>query len=122
MKRSCYAMLVVLMLLTQACASATPATQVTSIDPLVGKWTGTVKIGPRIDFIHLTIYPDRTLIAIWADITARGTVTVSSGQASYQMSPPPQEGSILLYTGKGKPQLYLENFMGSFAATVEPQE
>lgn len=122
MKRSRYAMLAVLMLLAQACASATPATPVTSIDPLVGKWTGTVNIGRSIDFIYLTINPDRTLIASWGDITARGTVTVSDGKASYQMTPPPQEGTTLLYTGKGKPQLYLENLMGGFAATVEPQK
>jgi hypothetical protein len=49
-------------------------------DPLVGKWSGTVNIGPRIDFIYLTINPDRTLIASWADITARGTVSVSDGR------------------------------------------
>ena len=122
MQRPCYAMLAVLVLLVQACASATPATPVTSITPLVGKWTGTVNVGPRIDFIYLTINPDQTLIASWGDITARGTVTVANGKASYQMTPPPQEGTILLYTGKGKPQLYLENLMGGFAATVEPQQ
>lgn len=70
MKRARYAMLAVLMLLVQACAS-TPATPVTSMTPLVGKWTGTVNIGARIDFIYLTINPDRTLIASWGDITAR---------------------------------------------------
>ena len=107
MKRARYTMLAVLVLFVQACASATPATPVTSITPLVGKWTGTVNVGPRIDFIYLT---------------ARGTVTVADGKASYRMTPPPQEGTILLYTGKGKPQLYLENLMGGFAATVEPQQ
>src|SRR5215471_4073406 len=56
-----------------ACASATPATPVTTIDQLVGKWKGTVSVGPRVDPISLTIYPDRTLIAIWGSITARGT-------------------------------------------------
>jgi len=87
-------MLAVLMLLVQACAS-TPPTRVTGIEPLVGKWTGTVNIGPSVTTIWLPINPDRTLIATWG-----GT----------------------LYAGKGKPQLYLENLMGGFNAMVEPQK
>ena len=121
MLRLRYAMLAVGVLLVQACASTSP-TPITGIEPLVGKWNGTVNIGPRIDTIYLTINPDQTLIASWGDITARGTVTVSGGRATYQMTPPPQEGTITLYAGKGKPQLYLENLMGSFAATVNPQK
>ena len=72
-------MLAVLMLLVQACAS-TPPTPVTGIEPLVGKWTGTVNIGPSVTTIWLTINPDRTLIATWGSITAQGTVTVSGGR------------------------------------------
>jgi hypothetical protein len=102
------------------CASATPPTSVTTIDPLVGKWKGTVTVGRAVDVIYLTIHPDRTLIAIWGSITARGTVTVSGGQATYQMAPPIQEGSFKLYTDKGKRQLYMESMSGAFYATVEP--
>ncbi len=112
-------MLAVLMLLVQACAS-TPPTPVTGIEPLVGKWTGTVNIGPSVTTIWLTINPDRTLIATWGSITAQGTVTVSGGRATYQMAPPVQEGTMTLYEGKGKPQLCLENLMGGFNAMVEP--
>jgi len=108
-----------LMLLT-GCASS-PPTPITSIDPLVGKWSGTVTIGQSVGFFYLTINPDRTLIAIWGDITSRGTVSVANGQATYQMSSPPQEGSFKLYRGKGKPQLYMENMTGSFYATVTPE-
>jgi hypothetical protein len=61
---------------------------------LVGKWRGTVTVGRAIVFIYLTIEQDRTLVAIWGDITTRGTVTISGGQASYQMAPPPQEGTL----------------------------
>jgi hypothetical protein len=63
---------------------------------------------------------DRTLVASWGDITARGTVTISGGQASYQMAPPPQEGTLKLYTDKGKRQLYMENLNGLFYAVGEP--
>ena len=121
MRRFRFMMLAVLVLLVQGCASATPPTPVTSLDQLVGKWTGTVTIGRSVTFLWLTIEPDRTLIAIWGSITARGTVTMAGGQASFQMAPPPQEGTITLYTGKGKPQIYMESRDGSFYATVEPQ-
>jgi hypothetical protein len=121
MRRFRSVMPAVVLLLVQACAS-TPPTPITGIEPLVGKWKGTVNIGRSVDFIYLTINPDQTLIARWGDITARGTVSVSGGRATYQMAPPPQEGTITLYAGKGQPQLYLENLMGSFAATVNPEK
>jgi hypothetical protein len=120
MRRASRAVLAVVLVALAGCASATPATPVTTIDPLVGKWKGTVTVGRAVDFIYLTIYPDRTLTAIWGSITARGTVTVSGGQASYQMAPPIQEGSIRLYSGQGKRQLVLESMSGAFYATVEP--
>jgi hypothetical protein len=120
MKHGRFMILAVLLIILGGCASATPPTLVTSIDPLVGKWKGRVNIGRSVDFIYLTIEPDRTLIATWADISARGTVTISGGQATYQMSPPPQEGTLKLYTDNGKRQLYMENLNGAFSAVVEP--
>jgi hypothetical protein len=117
-----FVVLAVLLLLVQACASATPRTPVTSIDQLAGKWKGTVTIGPRVDFLWLTINKDRTLIAIWGDITARGTVTVSGGQATYEMGPPLQEGSLTLYVDAGgKRQINMESMNGVFYATVTPE-
>jgi hypothetical protein len=117
-----FVVLAVLLLLVQACASTTPRTPVTSIDQLAGKWKGTVTIGPRVDFLWLTINKDRTLIAIWGDITARGTVTVSGGQATYEMGPPLQEGSLTLYVDTGgKRQINMESMNGVFYATVTPE-
>jgi len=120
MKRCRFAILAVLLVVLNACASATPATPVTTIDQLVGKWKGTVSVGRTVDPIWLTINADRSLIAVWGSITARGTVTISGGQASYQMAPPIQEGTLRLYTDKGKPQIIMESMSGGFYATVEP--
>jgi hypothetical protein len=115
MRQLRFLMLAVLLLVVQACASAKPATP-------VGKWKGSVTIGPRVDFLYLTIYPDRTLIAIWGMTTARGTVSVAGGQASYQMAPPIQEGSLKLYVDQGgKRQIYMESMDSSFYATVSPE-
>jgi hypothetical protein len=122
MRQLRFVMLAVLLLVVQACASATPATPVTSVEQLVGKWKGSVTIGPRVDFLYLTIYPDRTLIAVWGMTTARGTVSVAGGQATYQMAPPIQEGSIKLYVDQGgKRQINMESMDGSFYATVSPE-
>jgi hypothetical protein len=74
----------------------------------------------RGDFLYLTIDPDRTLIAIWGSITARGT-TVAGGPATYQMVPPIQEGTLKLYVDQGKRQLYMESMSGGFYATVAPE-
>ena len=113
--------LAVLLLVVHACAT-TPRTPVTGIDQLAGKWKGTVQIGPRMDFLWLTINKDRTLIAIWGDITARGTVTVSGGTATYEMGPPLQEGSLTLYVDTtGKRQINMESMNGAFYATVTPE-
>ena len=120
MTRSGFATLAILLVVLNACATATPATPVTTIDQLVGKWKGTVSVGPRVDPIWLTINPDRSLLATWGSITARGTVTISGGQASYQMAPPIQEGTLRLYTDKAKRQIYMESMSGAFYATVEP--
>jgi hypothetical protein len=119
MRRARRALLAVVLVAVAGCASA-PPTPVTTIDPLVGKWRGTVSVGRAVDFIDLTIYPDRTLIAIWRSFTSRGTITISGGQASYQMAPPIQEGTFKLYTGQGKPQLYMESLSSDFYATLQP--
>ena len=122
MRQLRFLMLAVLLLVVQACASAKPATPVTSIDQLVGKWKGSATIGPRVDFLYLTISADRTLIAIWGSTTARGTVAVVGGQATYQMAPPIQEGSLKLYVDQGgKRQIYMESMDSSFYATVSPE-
>jgi|SRR5262245_18552130 len=120
MTRPRFVTLAILLVVLSACASATPATPVTTIDQLVGKWKGTVSVGPTVHPIYLTIYADRTLIAIWSSTTARGTVTISGGQASYQMAPPIQEGTLKLYSGQGKPQIIMESMNGAFYATVGP--
>jgi hypothetical protein len=53
---------------------------------------------------------------------ALGTVKLANGQASFEMSPPPREGTFRLYQGRGKPTLYMENLSGAFYAVVTRQE
>jgi hypothetical protein len=63
--------------------------------------------------VYRIINPDRTLIATWGSITARGTAAVSGGQATYQMAPPIQEGTLKLYMDGGMD--------GAFYGTLAPE-
>jgi len=109
-----------LMLLT-GCASS-PPTPVTSIDPLVGKWAGTVDQGSGSrEFFYLTINADQTLVASWGINWSWGKVTVANGQATYQMTPPPYEGTLQFYQGNGKPTLFMKDLFANFYAVVTMQ-
>jgi hypothetical protein len=98
-----------------------PMVRVDNIDQITGEWTGMVTIGMGgMNLIYVTLKPDRSLKAIWGSITAEGTVSVSNGQASYQMGPPPQEGTFKLYAGTGS-TLYMESLDGVFYANLKRQ-
>lgn len=89
--------LVVALMLVAGCTSARP-TPITSIEPLVGKWAGTVIAGRGYQqFFYLTINPDRTFVAEWGINWSWGAITVANGQATYEMTPPPREGTLRLY-------------------------
>jgi hypothetical protein len=107
-------------LVLQGCASSSPMLRVDNIDQIAGQWNGMVTIGQSMNLITVTIKPDRSLTAIWGSITAQGTVTVSNGQASYQMGPPLQEGTFKLYAGTGS-TLYMESLDGVFYANLKRQ-
>ncbi len=109
------------LLVLAGCTSA-PPTPVSSVDPLVGKWAGTVAAGGGArEFFYLTVNADRTLVATWGITWATGTITVSNGQATYQMTPPPLEGTIRFYQGDGEPTLCMNDTFASFLAVVTKQ-
>jgi len=99
----------------------TMSTPVTSIDPLVGRWWGTVNLGAGPELFYLTINPDRTFVATWGIAWSYGTIALEQGQASYQMSPPPREGTFRYYSSNGKPTLVMDDLFGSFHAVVTRQ-
>ena len=109
------------MILLAGCASA-PPTPVTSIGPLVGNWAGTVTVERGAQqFFYLTINADQTIVATWGLNWSWGKVTVANGQASYQMLPPPLEGTLRFYQGDGRPTLYMEDLFSNFYAVVTKQ-
>ena len=115
MPRRSAAIAVALMILA-GCASATP-TPVNTLDPLVGKWSGTLDQGAGPVPFYLTINPDATLVATWGINWNNGTITIAKGVASYQMSPPPREGTFRYYP-TGNPSLYMDDTFANFHAAM----
>ncbi|MCI0546458.1 MAG: hypothetical protein L0027_04165 [Candidatus Rokubacteria bacterium] len=113
--------LLILMLLA-GCASSPPATPLTGVEPLVGKWAGTVSIGRRFDEpFYLTVNPDGRFVATWGSNWNWGTITVASGQGRYQMAPPPREGVLRFYQQDGRATLFMDDLWGGFNAVVTKQ-
>jgi hypothetical protein len=110
------------LVLVTGCASA-PPTPVTSVDPLVGRWSGTVNTGRQFeDLFYLTVNPDGTIVAQWGQNWSWGKITVASGRATYEMTPPPLEGTVRFYQGGGRPTMYLDDLFAEFHAFVRKQE
>jgi hypothetical protein len=99
------------------CVSALPS-PINNIEPLAGNWSGTVNVGGSLLPFYLTIYLDHRLVATWGLVWNSGTITIASGQARYQMSPPLREGTLRLYLDAGKPTLFMDDLWLSFQAVV----
>jgi len=115
-----FAVVALALIVLAGCAStsATP-TPVNSIELLVGKWQGTLDQGlGAIQPFYLTINPDGTLVATWGINWNNGTVTVDKGVASYQMSPPPREGTFRYYATGAKPNLFMDDTFANFHAAM----
>jgi hypothetical protein len=109
--------LAVMLVLVAACASA-PARYLTSIEPLVGNWSGTVDLGGPVVFFYLSINADQTLAAHWGLNSSFGRITIEHGEAAYQMSPPPLEGTLRLDEEDGTPTLHMDDLFARFHAVV----
>jgi hypothetical protein len=111
-----FALMALALMIVAGCASATP-TPVATIDTLVGKWSGTLEQGLGPQPFYLTITPDARLVATWGINWNNGTITFDKGVASYQMSPPPREGTFRYYPAP-KPTLFMDDTFANFHAVV----
>ncbi len=107
-------------MLLAGCASS-PARTLTGIEPLVGTWAGTVDLGGRLQLFYATINADQALVAAWGLNWSWGRIMIANGQATYQMTPPPLEGTMRLYQEDGKPTLHMDDLFASFHAVVTRQ-
>jgi len=80
------AAVLVALLLLAGCATV-PTAPLTDVRPLVGKWRGTITVGlgpPQ--FYYLTVNPDATIVAEWGPNWQWGKITLSGGQARFDLS------------------------------------
>jgi len=107
----------------KAAEKAADGVPITNIDIIAGKWAGTRTPGsPGMDDrIYLTITPDSKMTASWGINTTWGTVTLSNGQASYQMDPGQLEGTIRLYVKGTRRTLVLDDLWATFTAELTPE-
>jgi uncharacterized protein YndB with AHSA1/START domain len=69
--------------LLAGCASGAPPTRLMSIEPLVGKWQGTIAVGmgpPQ--FYYLTVNPDASIVATWGANWQWGKITVNGTEGA----------------------------------------
>ena len=79
------------------CASAPPPQRLANIDPLVGKWQGTIAVGlgpPQ--FYYLTVNPDGSIVATWGSNWQWGTLT-ANGSAGVRFTLDHITSGTLLY-------------------------
>ena len=74
------------LVLLAGCATVPPV-PLTDVRPLVGKWRGTITVGMGApQFYYLTVNPDATIVAEWGPNWQWGKITLTGGQARFELS------------------------------------
>ena len=72
--------------LVAGCASV-PSTSLADIRAIEGKWRGTITFNlGSPQFYYLTVNPDSTIVTEWGPNWQWGTITLSGGQARFEVS------------------------------------
>jgi hypothetical protein len=81
--------------LVPGCASV-PSKPLADIRAIEGKWRGTITVGMGApQFYYLTVNPDSTIVTEWGPNWQWGKITLSGGQARFEISH--LSGGTLLY-------------------------
>lgn len=105
--------------LIAACASV-GSTPLTDVRPLEGNWRGTITVGygpPQ--FYFLTVNPDATIVAQWGANWQWGTVTLSGGQARFELSHL-WSGTLQYFDGKDGRVITMNPDFGGWYVYVTP--
>ena len=103
------------------CASAA-GQPVTSISVLEGKWRGTITVGMGLpQFYYLTVNPDATIVATWGPNWQWGTVTLSGGQARFELSHL-TSGTLQYFDGPDGRAITMNPDFGGWYVYVTPLE
>jgi uncharacterized protein YndB with AHSA1/START domain len=101
------------------CATV-PSIPLADVRPLVGKWRGTISVGlgpPQ--FYYLTVNPDASIVATWGPNWQWGNITISGGQARFELSHL-TSGTLLYFDGKDGRVITMTPDFGGWYVYVTP--
>jgi hypothetical protein len=113
------ALLLAVLALAAGCASA-QSKPLTDIRPLVGKWRGTITVGLGApQFYYLTVNPDATIVATWGPNWQWGKITLTGGQARFEVSSL-TSGTLQYYEGREGRSITMAPDFGGWYVYVTP--
>jgi hypothetical protein len=107
--------------LLAGCASV-QSRPITDIRDIEGKWQGTISVGlgpPQ--FYYLTVNPDSTIVTTWGPNWQWGTVTLSGGQARFELSHL-TSGTLQYFDGPDGRAITMNPDFGGWYVYVTPLE
>jgi uncharacterized protein YndB with AHSA1/START domain len=103
------------------CASAAPPRRLTNIEPLVGKWQGTIAVGMGSpQFYYLTVNPDGSIVATWGMNWQWGKVTATGGEGVRFELDHITSGTLLYYDGPSGKAIQMTPDFGGWYVYATP--
>jgi uncharacterized protein YndB with AHSA1/START domain len=103
------------------CATAAPPARLMSIEPIVGKWQGTIAVGmgpPQ--FYYLTVNPDASIVATWGANWQWGKITVNGTEAARFELNNITSGTLLYYSGPSGRAIQMTPDFGGWYVWITP--
>ena len=120
MLRSLRVAIVLLSLALLAGCATVPSISLADVRPLVGKWRGTFTVGyGSPQFYYLTVNPDGSIVATWGMNWQWGNITISGGQARFELSHL-TSGTLLYFDGKDGRVITMTPDFGGWYVYVTP--
>jgi uncharacterized protein YndB with AHSA1/START domain len=117
-RRVALAVMVVVML--AGCASAPPM-RLTTIQPLVGKWQGTIAVGMGSpQFYYLTVNPDGSIVATWGMNWQWGQLTANGSEGVRFELNHITSGTLLYYDGPSGKAIQMTPDFGGWYVYATP--
>jgi hypothetical protein len=116
------ALVLAAMAVLAGCASGQPPpARLMSIEPIVGKWQGTIAVGmgpPQ--FYYLTINPDASIVATWGANWQWGKITVNGTEGARFELDHITSGTLLYYSGPNGKAIQMTPDFGGWYVWITP--
>lgn len=103
------------------CATGAPPTRLMNIEPIVGKWQGTISVGqgpPQL--YYLTINPDASIVVTWGANWQWGAITVNGTEGARFELDHITSGTLLYYSGPSGRSIQMTPDFGGWYVWVTP--